>query len=181
MSSKERLFICEQILRSYLQTTLQEESESKEAKKELTREEILKSHKAKVAQHRDGRWRTYVPTFSGKHKLKVRTTREKLEDDIVEAYLELQEAQEQENASKEKRIIMNKHTKDWLVRFVRKDGKPDEEYYYNTKEEAEYHRNLFQDDDSGLYEKIEIISNGATKERPYDHLYDMYYDEFEDV
>lgn len=76
---------------------------------------------------------------------------------------------------------MSKCTKDWLVRFVRKDGKPVEEYYYNTKEEAEYHRNLFQNDDSGLYEKIEIISNGATKERPYDHLYDMYYDEFEDV
>ena len=51
----------------------------------------------------------------------------------------------------------------WIVRFVRKDGKPDEEYFYHSKAEAENHRDLFQNDDSGLYDKIEII-NEPTKE-----------------
>ena len=45
----------------------------------------------------------------------------------------------------------------WIVRFVRKDGKPDEKYYYRSLVEAEYHKNLFLDDDSRLYERIEII------------------------
>ena len=53
---------------------------------------------------------------------------------------------------------MSESAKSWIVRFVRKDGKLDEEYYYRTKAEAEYHRDLFQDDDSGLYEKIEIVN-----------------------
>ncbi|WP_343252899.1 hypothetical protein [Ligaoa zhengdingensis] len=47
----------------------------------------------------------------------------------------------------------------WIVRFIRKDGKPDEEYYYRSLAEAEYHKNLFLDDDSGLYERIEIIND----------------------
>lgn len=46
----------------------------------------------------------------------------------------------------------------WIVRFVRRDGKPDEEYYYHTLREAETHKRLFQEDDSGLYEAIEIVS-----------------------
>ena len=33
----------------------------------------------------------------------------------------------------------------WIVRFVRKDGKPDEEYYYRSLAEAEYHKSLFLD------------------------------------
>ena len=51
----------------------------------------------------------------------------------------------------------------WIVRFVRKDGKPEEEYYYRSIAEAEYHRDLFLNDVSGLYERIEII-NEPTKE-----------------
>ena len=47
----------------------------------------------------------------------------------------------------------------WIVRFVRKDGKPDEEYYYHTLREAETHKRLFQEDDSDLYEAIEIVSD----------------------
>ena len=47
----------------------------------------------------------------------------------------------------------------WKVRFVRKDSKPNEEYNYRTLAEAEYHKNLFLDDDSGLYERIEIIND----------------------
>ena len=47
----------------------------------------------------------------------------------------------------------------WIVRFVRKEGKPDKEYYYRSLAEAEYHKNLFLDDDSELYERIEIIND----------------------
>lgn len=53
---------------------------------------------------------------------------------------------------------MSEFAKNWIVRFVRKDGKPDEKYYYNTQAEAEYHRSLFQDDDSVLYERIEVVN-----------------------
>ena len=49
----------------------------------------------------------------------------------------------------------------WIVKFVRKDGKPDEEYYYHFLAKAEYHRDLFLNDDSGLYEKIEIINENS--------------------
>ena len=51
----------------------------------------------------------------------------------------------------------------WIVRFIRRDGKPNEEYYYSSLADAEHHRNLFLDDDSGLYERIEIV-NEKTKE-----------------
>ena len=57
---------------------------------------------------------------------------------------------------------MSEFAKNWIVRFVRKDGKPDEEYYYHTQAEAEYHRNLFQDDDSGLYERTEVVNEVCT-------------------
>lgn len=53
----------------------------------------------------------------------------------------------------------------WIVRFVRKDGKPDEEYYYPSLNDAEYHRSLFIDDDSELYKRVYIISkNGCNTE-----------------
>lgn len=45
----------------------------------------------------------------------------------------------------------------FIVRFVRRDGKPDEEYYYHSLGDAEYHFNLFRSDDSGLY-SILLIS-----------------------
>lgn len=47
--------------------------------------------------------------------------------------------------------------KRYLVRFVRKDGQPDEVYNYAHRSEAEYHFELFKDDDSGLYDRIELI------------------------
>ena len=47
----------------------------------------------------------------------------------------------------------------FIVKFVRKDGTSDEEYYYHTLQEAETHKKLFDDDDSDLYERIEIIPN----------------------
>lgn len=46
----------------------------------------------------------------------------------------------------------------YIVQFVRKDGKPNEEYYYFTREEAEQHFRLFRDDDSGLYKEICLLS-----------------------
>ncbi len=46
----------------------------------------------------------------------------------------------------------------WIVRFIRRDGKQDEEYYYHTLREAEAHKELFWGDDSYLYETIEIVS-----------------------
>lgn len=45
----------------------------------------------------------------------------------------------------------------WVVRFIRKGGKPDEEYFYPTFSDAEYHRRLFENDSSDLYERIEVV------------------------
>lgn len=45
----------------------------------------------------------------------------------------------------------------FVIRFIRLDNKPTEEYYYNKLEDAIFHFNLFLDDDSGLYQRIEII------------------------
>lgn len=47
---------------------------------------------------------------------------------------------------------------DFIVRFVRADHKPDEEYYYNTEEQAREHLALFIDDDSELYSRIELTT-----------------------
>lgn len=46
---------------------------------------------------------------------------------------------------------------EYVVRFVRRDGKPTEEYVYRTAEDARQHFNLFNEDDSGLYRSIELI------------------------
>lgn len=56
---------------------------------------------------------------------------------------------------------MSEFAKNWIARFACKGGKPDEEYYYHTQAEAEYHRDLFQDDDAGLYERIEVVRDVA--------------------
>ncbi len=36
----------------------------------------------------------------------------------------------------------------YLVRFVRRDRKPNEEHFYNNRQDASHHLNLFQYDDS---------------------------------
>lgn len=46
----------------------------------------------------------------------------------------------------------------YIVRFVRADAQPDEEYYYHDLEQAKVHLKLFEDDDSGLYRRIELVS-----------------------
>ncbi len=55
----------------------------------------------------------------------------------------------------------------YITRFIRRDGKPCEEYYYHTLEEAEYHKALFKDDDSNLYKRIEVehYEGSNTKQR----------------
>lgn len=55
----------------------------------------------------------------------------------------------------------------YIVRFTRRDRKPDEEYFYRVYEEACWHLDFFRDDDSGLYEKIEILNanDGTVLER----------------
>lgn len=45
----------------------------------------------------------------------------------------------------------------FIVIFKRRDNKPDEEYYYHTKEEATRHIDLFINDDSGLYDEIDLV------------------------
>lgn len=44
----------------------------------------------------------------------------------------------------------------FVVKFVRKDGHLDEEYYYQREEDANIHFDLFKADDSGLYSQIVI-------------------------
>lgn len=45
----------------------------------------------------------------------------------------------------------------YLLKFVRRDRQPNEEYFYNNQQDAEYHMNLFRDDDSELYCRIELL------------------------
>ncbi len=53
----------------------------------------------------------------------------------------------------------------YIVKFVRSDRWPPELelYYHNNLESAKYHLSLFVDDDSGLYDRIELI-NDETEE-----------------
>lgn len=47
----------------------------------------------------------------------------------------------------------------YIVRFIRRDKQPAELYYYLRKEDALYHLNMFQDDDSELYTRIDVIED----------------------
>ena len=46
----------------------------------------------------------------------------------------------------------------YIVRFVRVDSNPDEEYQYHNESAAMHHFSLFEDDDSGLYSLIEVVN-----------------------
>ena len=48
----------------------------------------------------------------------------------------------------------------YIVRFVRKGDKPEEEYYYQAIEDAKYHYSLFENDSSDLYERVELCQVG---------------------
>jgi hypothetical protein len=43
----------------------------------------------------------------------------------------------------------------YVVRFIRR-GAPDELYFYPKQEDALGHANLFEGDDSGLYDRVEV-------------------------
>lgn len=45
----------------------------------------------------------------------------------------------------------------YVVRFIRWDSQPNEEYYYPHLEDAVFHFELFKEDDSGLYKRIELL------------------------
>ncbi len=45
----------------------------------------------------------------------------------------------------------------YILRCVRRDGKPDEDYPYSELTDALWHIQQFQDDDSDIYEKILVI------------------------
>ena len=49
----------------------------------------------------------------------------------------------------------------YLVRFIRKDLQQDEEYYYNMLQDAQKHLNLFMEDVSGLYQRIELLKTAG--------------------
>ena len=53
----------------------------------------------------------------------------------------------------------------FVTRFYRRDGKPREDYYYQTEEEAIHHLNLFKDDDSEYYDLIEVIDLERGKQK----------------
>ena len=58
----------------------------------------------------------------------------------------------------------------FIVRFIRRDGKPDEEYYYHTREDAERHFLLFRDDDSCLYRDILLTHASGDAEEVLNRL-----------
>ena len=50
-----------------------------------------------------------------------------------------------------------------IIRFVRKDGEPDEDHLFVDLEDALYHMDMFQEDDSGLYEKIVLFDEDGNE------------------
>ena len=48
----------------------------------------------------------------------------------------------------------------FIVSFIRQGNLPNEDYYYQRKEDAEYHFSLFKNDNSGLYQRIFLIEQG---------------------
>jgi len=56
--------------------------------------EVLKNHKATIAQHRDGRYRTYVKQENGKRKLLVAATEEKLYEALLKHYESMSKKQD---------------------------------------------------------------------------------------
>lgn len=57
------------------------------------------------------------------------------------------------------------------VRFVRADGMPDEVYYYHNQKDAEEHLTLFRTDDSGLYQRIDLVLEDGSIEKTIDTIH----------
>jgi len=49
--------------------------------------------------------------------------------------------------------------KKYIVRFIRADKAPTEEYFYASRADADKHLDTFRDDDSGLYRFIAILND----------------------
>lgn len=45
----------------------------------------------------------------------------------------------------------------YIVRFIRRDGKTDEQSFYHSYNDAVSHLELFRDDESELLKRVEII------------------------
>lgn len=58
----------------------------------------------------------------------------------------------------------------FTVKFIRCDKKPNEEYYYHDREDAEYHFSLFKNDDSGLYQEIILTQTSGEREVALDRI-----------
>lgn len=59
----------------------------------------------------------------------------------------------------------------YTVIFKRKDNQPDEIFTYNSLEEAQYHFNLFKNDDSDLYSRIELCQEKGSIKMLMDVIY----------
>lgn len=53
----------------------------------------------------------------------------------------------------------------FIVRFVRNDGFPNEDYYYACLKDAEYHYNLYEGDTSQLYSVLQLLETDSDKEK----------------
>lgn len=58
----------------------------------------------------------------------------------------------------------------FTVKFIRRDKKPNEEYFYHAWEDAEYHFSLFRNDDSNLYEEIVLVQASEEAETILDRI-----------
>ncbi len=54
----------------------------------------------------------------------------------------------------------------FIVRFIRTDGKQEEEYSFHTLGEAMAHISVSQDNANGIYKRAEVI-DGSTWHLPY--------------
>ena len=59
----------------------------------------------------------------------------------------------------------------YIVRFIRKDDRPVEEFFYHTFEDATSHLLLFRDDDSDLYARIEIIDGAPANNSIVENIF----------
>ena len=51
----------------------------------------------------------------------------------------------------------------YIVKFIRADQKPSENYFYHNLEEAKKYFDMFHNDDSKLYKRVELIKLKADR------------------
>ena len=52
----------------------------------------------------------------------------------------------------------------YIVKFLRRDNQPDEEYIYWNQQDAKHHFELFRHDNSNIYKKIMLLLWNGKKE-----------------